>query len=344
MNESSIDPSRDPERDTVSDPLVRLLQLAEAEAPEIRPASFRRARMAVESEWLRTLRARRRRRWAVRVAVGAGLAAAATLTLWLQLPGLLGFRSDFPSEPLAELVRGSLEQAGRAAHAGASILGGAELQTSEHEGAAILLADGRSLRLAPETNLRLTGATRMELTAGALYVDSPSETEGRSLVISTPYGEARNLATQFELRVEQEALRLRVREGRVRLATPIQDVVASAGMEVEWTPGKLETQTVPLRGELWRPYVELAHFDLEGASLSEFLDWVCRETGWQLQWSDSALELRSRGVVLHGTLGGTPPHLAPDAVLPTAGLISNLADDVLQISEATAQHNDGSLP
>ena len=160
--------------------------------------------------------------------------------------------------------------------------------------------------------------------------------------MSTPYGEARNLATQFELRVEKDALRLRVREGRVRLATPQQDVIAGAGMEVEWTPGKVESSAIPVRGELWRPYVELAHFDLEGATLGEFLAWVGRETGLRVEWSEPALELRSRGIVLHGTLGGTPPHLAPAAVLPTAGLAASIDDEVLYITEEI--RNEGSSP
>lgn len=311
------------------DPLARLLRLADSEAPDVRPAAFRKARMAVESEWLRTLRARRRKRFAVAAGVGTALAAAAALLLWIRLPTA----RPVDSEPFAQLVRGSLVQEAETIAVGDAVVRGAELRTRGGQSAAIRLADGRSLRLAPETDVRWIGPAQVELTAGALYVDSPPSAAGRPLVVSTPYGEARNLATQFELRVSDDALRLRVREGKVRLDTPGQDVVAGAGMEVAWTPDEVETRTVPVRGELWRPYVELAHFELDGATLGEFLLWVSRETGLRVEWSDAALELRSRGVVLHGTLGGTPPHLAPAAVLPTAGLASRLDDDVLYITE-----------
>lgn len=318
------------------DPLAVLLRLAEQDAPSATPAAARRARMAVEMEWRRTLRARRRRRRVVLAGAFGALAAAAALTLWLTAPGLPFFGLPDPREaPVAELVRGSLVQNGHVVdEAGASFARGSELRTATDESAALLLADGRSIRLAPGTSLRLDGEARARLDSGALYVDSPPESAGRSLVVATPYGEARNLATQFELRVEDQALRLRVREGKVRLATPKQDVIAGAGMEVAWTPGKVETSAVPVRGELWRPYVELAHFDLEGATLDQFLVWVRRETGLRIEWSDPALELRSRGVVLHGTLGGMPPHLAPAVVLPTAGLSSALDDEVLHIMEA----------
>lgn len=328
-------------QDHGQDRLARLLRLAESEAPEVRPAAFRRARMVVESEWIRALRARRRRRLAVAAGFGTALAAAAALVLWMTAPGLLYFRSGDEPQPFAELVRGSLTRDDGVATPGTALVRGADLRTSVGEGAAIRLADGRSLRLAPATSLRLEGPARVELAAGALYVDSPPAAAGRALVVSTPYGEARNLATQFELRVEEGALRLRVREGRVRLATPQQDVIAGAGMEVAWTPGKVETSAVPVRGEMWRPYVELAHFELEGATLGDFLAWVSRETALRVEWSEPALELRMRGVVLHGTLGGTPPELAPAAVLPTAGLGSRIDDDVLYITTGTSTENQG---
>lgn len=309
--------------------LARLLRLADSEAPEVRPAAFRRARMAVESEWLRTLRARRRRRLAVVGGVGTVLAAAVALLLWLRLPTA----DPADSEPFAQLVRGSLIQQDESIAVGSEVVRGADLRTSENQSAAIRLADDRSLRLARGTTVRLVGLSRVELRAGALYVDSPPSAAGRPLVVSTPHGEARNLATQFELRVMDDTLRLRVREGKVRLETTGQDVVAVAGMEVAWTPDEVETRAVPLRGELWRPYVELAHFELDGATLGEFLQWVARETGLRVEWSAASLEVRSRGVVLHGTLGGTPPYLAPAAVLPAAGLGSRIEDDVLYITE-----------
>ena len=61
----------------------------------------------------------------------------------------------------------------------------------------------------------------VELVVGTVYVDSQwNPDDGRNLRIRTPFGELVDIGTQFEALTTQDMLRLRTREGRVRLEDP----------------------------------------------------------------------------------------------------------------------------
>jgi hypothetical protein len=72
-----------------------------------------------------------------------------------------------------------------------------------------------------------------------------------------------------------------------------------------------------------------AGFDLEGRTVQEFLDWVARETGWQIRFADDRLADSARKIVLHGGMGKLRPDRAPFAILPGAGLEGELRSGIL---------------
>jgi ferric-dicitrate binding protein FerR (iron transport regulator) len=120
-------------------------------------------------------------------------------------------------------------------------------------------------------------------------------------------------------------MRVRVREGAVRLDRPGGEEraeEAAAGLELELDDaGGLVRRPVAATGPHWAWTLAIAPpFELEGRRLADFLAWVRRETGWEVRFVDPALEVATADIVLHGSLRGITPDLAPAAVLPTCGL------------------------
>ena len=60
--------------------------------------------------------------------------------------------------------------------------------------------------------------------------------------------------------------------------------------------------------------------DIEGRSLGTFLDWVARETGWQVRYADESLEQSARAIRLHGTIEGLRPDESLRIILQGSGL------------------------
>jgi ferric-dicitrate binding protein FerR (iron transport regulator) len=146
------------------------------------------------------------------------------------------------------------------------------------------------------------------------------------VTVETPWGEIEERGTQFEVRLADEAVRVRVREGAVELASGDRSWEADAGAELLLTAdGSLTRGSVPFHGQPWQWVQEIApSFEIEGRTLGEFLAWVGRETGWQVRWREAGAAPRALGFVLHGSVESLPPEQALAAVLPTCGLAHRL--------------------
>lgn len=213
---------------------------------------------------------------------------------------------------------------------------GWDLATGPTDRVAIRLAGGSSLRLDTGTRVRLVSEKILELQSGGLYVDSESwnepapnrlaaageADESPGVIVRTPLGEVHELGTQFEVRLQNEKLRVRVREGLVHLEEGRETHRAEAGAELELdSDGHLSRRTVPVFGPEWAWVLQIAPpFHLEGRSLETFLGWVTRETGWQARYVDPESERSAPEIVLHGSVRGLRPDQALDAVLPTCGM------------------------
>ncbi len=213
---------------------------------------------------------------------------------------------------------------------GQDIMAGEEIVTHPGQRAALRLSDGTSIRLDQDSRLTLHAIDRLELLAGAVYIDSPDESA--SLTVHTPFGSASDLGTQFEVRLDEEVLRVQVREGAVRLDTGGKVHEASAGTRLDVLDGKVRRSSVASYGEPWE-WALLASppYELENRSLREVLDWVVRETGWTLHYGDPALQEQVEETIIRGALGDLAPDEVPDVVLAGAGLDFQLNDGVLTI-------------
>ncbi|MEW5984061.1 MAG: FecR family protein [Acidobacteriota bacterium] len=308
-----------------------------------------RVRAAVHAAWQRSVRARRARWWALAVSLPAG--AAIILAIAVNVRPLSDARPPSPASPVASpVVVATVETAagsgfrvfdavaGRWTEAvpGGAVKAGNLLEVASDAGGALRTADGVSLRIAGRTRARLLAASDLSLERGAVYVDNPGGESRGSITVRTPFGLVREIGTQFEARLHEAFLRVRVREGAVLLERNQQTDTAPAGIELRiGADGTLARRQIPMSGGEWAWAVAVAPaMVIEGARLDTFLGWATREMGWRLRFASDALERESSGTILHGSIDGLTPDQAVETVLATCGLTHRVQDGTLVIGDA----------
>ncbi len=297
-------------------------------------AAVAAARAAVAAEWRQVVAARARRRAVTRRWSLAAAVALAGVAIWLALPQLAPGvvvaaveRSEgrIESRPDGWLSRWS------PVAAGAALASGTALRAAPGARVALRVGD-ISVRVDAGSVIALAAPDRIELRRGALYVDSRGEAAAE-LVIDTPYGNVRHLGTQYETRLDDAALRVRVREGRVQVAAAGRAIEARAGEQLTLAAGGAVSRerVAPSGGEwAWTEAIAPA-FDIDEHSLYEFLRWVGRETGRELVFATPAAEKNARELILRGSVRGMTPGEALAAVLVTTPLQARVRDGVLRV-------------
>ena len=320
-----------------SELLAELIRSAGRRADPPQSAYLRSLEAATEA-WQRKLdRARRRR--TTRVATAAA-ASAAILSLLLALPE----QEAPPAVHVATLDRviGTLEirSPGRAGWQlyrddAAQLRAGARLRTAADGRAALLLSHGASLRLAERTDVLLVGPASVELLAGKAYVDSGGQLQaGVAVQIVTRAATATEVGTQFEVALDGQQYRLRVREGRVilRHGGKRDDGRAGEQLAIDAT-GRLKRTAIRPTDQVWQWVESVASApDLNEQPVSALLAWVARETGRPIRYSDSEVERRAAATILHGSVRHLAPLEALGVMLATTNLeYVELADGTLLI-------------
>lgn len=285
---------------------------------------------AATRAWQRKLRSQRRRRWlyaaaAALTAIGVGVA---TLRHWMPQETAVG---------TAAVVHGSAamrfanDDTWQPIQRGSAIPAGALVRTGTTGGLALALDGGAAVRVKARSELRLESAHTLRLRIGTIYVDSGVGRRPGSLRIETDSGTVRDVGTIFELRVAPNALRIRVREGRVEIDTPGQPARfhSNAGEQLEIEPGgTVHRSVIAPNDAVWTWAEALAAApEIEGRPLLQFLLWVARETGRQLQFQEPAIEAQAREVVLHGKTRELTPLQALELMLSTTDLEYVLPSD-----------------
>jgi ferric-dicitrate binding protein FerR (iron transport regulator) len=297
---------------------------------------------STHQEWRRMVRRRRRNAWGVGV-LGS---LAACLALVLGVGSLIDERPPAgpSSRPAAaqvatvEVVVGDTARLRRADGAVAAepvaeadtVLAGSTITTGAG-GVALRLADGGSLRLGSATEVRFLGRNDVRLAAGVLYLDGGTGGASR-LGVHTEVGIVRERGTQFEVRILDREVRVRVREGAVVVERE-EPVVASAGHELRiGHAGAVSRRPISASDESWGWILDLApSFDLAGRSLGDFLGWFARETGKEVVFSAADEAGRLSAIVLYGSVDGMRPDEALATVLPTCGLRAVESEDAIAI-------------
>jgi FecR protein len=315
-------------------------QLIKAAGPNIELSDDRAARMRemVKGSWQQGLQ---RRRFSARrsALIWAVSAAASVFAVAL----LIQFVSPVPQVDTSviaakvTMVKGTahIEQDSPLALTRAMLLyPGQSIRTGPQSGLALQLGRAQSLRLDAETQLIVLAPRQFRLKTGAVYYDGSNKNQ--SIQIDTPAGVASDLGTQFEVRVKHETVRLRVREGEVKLEGrgPFADTqYAKAKDELLISgDGKISKAKVEPDSPEWSWAQSLSPgFDLEGRSLHESLRWLARENGWALQYVNPALEQEAVGSVLHGSIDKLSAIEALNVVTTIGGVVYQLRERVLLI-------------
>ena len=172
--------------------------------------------------------------------------------------------------------------------------------------------------------------------AGAVYFDSGPE--GSSIAIDTQFGTVRNVGTRFEVRLGGGGrdVTLRVRQGRVALDAASGSVAVGEGEEVILSrDGSVTRGPLASTAAEWAWIQEITPgFELEGARLSSFLDWVSAESGLSVRYEDAELAESAQQIQfqLHGEIEGLTPTQAVEAVMPSSGLSYRVAGGELYVS------------
>jgi hypothetical protein len=334
VSENQASPAHDMADET--DTAVRLLQIAGARpaAPQER---FVRVRGCVRAHWDAGIRKRVVRRRA-RVAVGI-LAAAALVLLFVRFdepPVRVPKREDRLLSASATAIAwvakiGGPGNAHRASSTAAAqplavddpILQGETVETGDAGRLALRFAANASLRLDAGSRARLVGERAVELLSGAVYVD----TDGAAgqFEVRTPLGTARDIGTQFEVRLIGEHVRLRVRTGAVELTGGTRSAVGRAGTEILFSSAVEESRPILPYGPEWAWTADVSPaVEIEGLPLSRFLERLAREQGWTVSYVDPALAREAGGIILHGSVAGLTPAESLEVTIGTSGFAYRL--------------------
>lgn len=327
---SPVGPTGSEERDPIEDTLETGL----ARSP-LTEEAYSRIHAAVAAEWRLAAATRRRRperRW---LAIAASVAAAAIGALFLQMSvkaPTLG--------TVARVNRGALVSRhellpDQRLQARAVLRVGNVLVASEP--VLVELQRGGTLRIAGGSKLEVTAADEVSLEKGEVYVDFPPDLRRASaFVVRTPFGLVEHLGTQFEVALRDE-LRIRVREGSVRLRRGSQTETAGAGTElVVPRAGQTRQRSIATDGSDWS-WVEALEpeFPIEDRKLSDFLQWAARESGRQISFLDEhAREVAGR-TRLHGSIRGLSVIQALETVFATTSLQYNIEQGRIQVSSGS---------
>lgn len=299
-------------------------------------------REALRSEWTEITRRRRRRTY-----FAYGIAASLLLATVVSVNML---NRDVPALPpiqLASVEKQSgnifVRRAGQPSSESrrlskTTLYAGQVVSTAQAARLAVELRTGESLRIDEGTELVLTAESQIELIKGRIYVDSnqAGTSSGRvgALEIATFAGVIRHLGTQYMAGINDSAVEVSVREGKVSITTGKNESVATPGQQISVAQsGEASLSAIATHGVMWE-WTELVtpEFNLDGRSAFDFIHWVGRETGHSVTFEDNIAERLARATELRGSID-LEPMRALDLILQTSDLEPSVEKGTIRIGK-----------
>lgn len=316
------------------------LLTAALRAPALDQEVLERVRAAVEREW--------RAATATGAAAGKERAARSSRVRWVAaavVVAAVGAASWMARPPAQAALVGSVSRTDQGALSVLSaqiprryLTQGGELRVGDRvraEGPALVaLARGGTLRISAKSELTMNSPRQISLERGLIYLDIPPATgAGSPLRIMTNAGAVEHVGTEFEVLSDDAAVRVRVREGRIRFIGRTDTVMAGAGTELLAAPGKAIVQRpIDTYGSDWLWTAALApDYEIEGSSLIGFLQWVSRELGRPLNFADANARQIADRTILHGSVRHQTPIDAMSNVLATTSLTYEIRGDAIWV-------------
>ena len=279
-------------------------------------------------------------RW-MPLALAAGLGLFALTAYWPQSPEFkIGapFASITRTEGNADILRNGqlLSLDADLSNSAQALRVGDLLTTRPNSGVALMLEGGETLRIAATTELRVTQLDRVHIVNGTAYFDSNAVPAGAPLSIETAFGSVRHTGTQYQATVANSTLTIQVREGAIAFTDETRNFSASSGEAIRITrTGAPNRSTISSVDPAWQWATQLASVPEGGdRPLLEVLNWIARETGMTVQFSDSETERRAQNVVVSGLVGLTPEQALEALSAATAFVYLAAGDGRLLVSQA----------
>jgi len=274
-----------------------------------------RVREAVRAEW-QAVTGKRTARRRIR-----NFALAATVLLAITVAFNALHTNDLAPVQVAEISKshGSIYLLGEQSELRelpglATISAGQTIVTGNASGIGLNWGKGGSLRVAANTRIEFLSAEAVYLRSGRIYFDSqPTESiaaisGGSRLVIDTEYGTVKHLGTQYMTYADEEKLSVSVREGEVTIDGVYYTETAVKGQQLTVSgSGRPSIVNIEGYGEAWEWIEAMSPArQLDGQTVHEFLRWVSRETGLQLQFEGDVAEQLANSEMLKGTVDTEP--------------------------------------
>jgi hypothetical protein len=202
--------------------------------------------------------------------------------------------------------------------------------------AAIVLTNGIELRLDSNTDITVDSDRNISLARGAMYLDSSNRTGSAEPVAIVARGTViRNIGTRYEVRLSDQELRVRVRDGKVEVSSAFGLREADRGSQLTVTSSGIVAGRASLSGADWDWIVRAVRPpQLEGRPLPEFLAWAEKEGGRAIRFADPALEQANRATIVYGAIDSLTVEEALDVVLPSCGLSHRADGEVITVVAA----------
>jgi hypothetical protein len=223
----------------------------------------------------------------------------------------------------------------------AAIHEGQIIVTGDDAGIALAWVNGGSVRLDKSTEIEFRDDSTVYLRSGRVYFDSrPSELFAEvqaggenSFVIETDHGVVMHTGTQFMTHVDDENLRVSVREGRVDISGQFYPHTAERGEQVLFSGRQRPVVlSIPEYGAAWDWIGKTSPpVNVEGQSVHVFLDWVGRELGMSIEYAGDDVAQVARQAILEGQVG-TEPKEALRHRMMTAALSWRFEEGVIYVN------------
>jgi hypothetical protein len=291
------------------DDIGRLIQYAGAR-DTIPSERLEKARHRVGAHWEQVVAEQRRggmtRFRYVAVAASVLVAVAASFLLWRAGDAPVVIVSASIDRVLGEVLVAD-QVVGKGDVIGVDTL----IATGPDSRIALRMAGGQSLRIDTSSQLLVHSSNHVFLQASGVYIDTDSALNPLPIMVSTPLGVARDVGTQFQVRLAASVLMVGVRDGVVEVAqTGQQSLSVNKDRFVELDMnGKKAERILPTDDPSWDWVDTVApEFDIQGVSLQKYLTWYAGQRGIELVWADDASQAKAEGIELAGSIAGTTLH------------------------------------
>ncbi len=276
----------------------------------------RRAVLGAWKEETRLTRTRLKRRWLALAASVVVVVSAMIFQMQNTVPVALASVDD-------SLNRVELFESGRWVPMTDQVLmKSSRVRTRDDAHVSLTLGSGINIRLDENTEITLLQVSEIGLEQGAVYVDSYGKRPDDGFIVRTRFGAASDIGTQFIVRSGSTGWEVQVREGVVELASDDNQFLTrvEVGNKLSLTANsETESTAISSTDPSWGWAERTAPlFTIEGHSLMDYLDWMARETGNEVQFSSEPERKDAQSTILHGSIEGLAPGESLATVLDSA--------------------------